>query len=746
MIKNLVSKGAELNEKQIRNIIDNEIWQLTNDGCEKKYQELMGQTDLSDFFYYTRGHIFNNRDVSVAKVHADKNITGLFWDDFGMPYTTTTYTGSNPIYVNYKQHVLIWRRFFINPNTNTVDYNHTPRKILWDTDIYRGLLMYMATHKDTIGTKDGKEVYTEFWDFVIDSFSPALSLPNNEDPITYGFINKYSGDNKGNRWNLHTKKASLYCCKDGWYKAAESSSANYSRYALFELGDDNTEYNTAWYSDPEGKTKMEYHIYLYNAMTNTTIRDAMTRCMYGPGQCFEKLYLHNYLLGSKYSYRLFPVAGLNGKISPNKYHVKEYHVDYTGTQESNWVSSDGNFKFTNPYKFTYFAPINLYNNWYAGNYWYWAENTNLIRFFDIQAPTIYSRECFKNNDGENQIIEFPKTTAITSNKSSGNYSSFEYIKNCIFNFRVLTNLSQRQAFRNSKNLTFNFYTQQSETLDDPTSTTYYGSVFYGASDININYLGTETPEYYKMHVGSYDFYNAIRVKFNKPIYILQLLGDGHQFAALGDGTNIEIYNNVNTKQPHFASNMRLGSSIHFMGNVSVGDRAFYNSLGKVSWDDELKLTIEEGETGEHFKASRIQYIPKLISFEGSECFSTSTLLCIDMSHCDLDFVFPDNWYQGATALKVLILPSAYTGDPKTPESITIRKRNNVQYGKLTNNIVGDWGIAYCPFCDLDCHVVVNDAIFSKYSAIGSTGHIYLDGHTATFRDGWNYGGSVVVHQ
>lgn len=758
MIK--IHDNSQLSENEIKAIIENETWELTTKACQEKSREIASTFDISDLFYYTQGKIFNSDSISVAtNITKDPSIPGLYWDEFGMSFTSSEYTPEASVEVNYKCHVLVWRNKFLNPDTNTIVKNERGRNITWDTDIYRGMILYCQGTGDRIGTKNGQHVYTDFIDYVIDSYTDVY---NGNAQIRISVINYLSDTN---RWNIHTKIGNLYLCADRWYVTSAGSEQ-----PMFELGAEEAEYDDSWYGDAAHTIKMQYHIWIYTNLTNSYAQRAIAYQMYNFGHRFEKIYFHNNLLGRNYHYYLFPIAKINGSSGSNKeYHVKEVHIDNCTEREQGWIQTDGNFKFNSEgFEFDYFAPIKLYSNWLAGNYWYWAQDTNLIRFLDLSLQnTIYARQAFMGARGNNQVVNLDNCLYISSGNSSGNYETFAWSRNFTMNLPLCRQFSQKGGFHHSWNLTFNFGKHADEYGG---SGSYFHDMFNNAYDITFNYLGSDP--YWSWSLGVDSFKQAYHFKFTKPLYINKRNGTGTYsfFTEYGNGkTDNELITiwgafNEDTQQGYTASKgLNLPDSSHFasrcdganfllLGDVKLGAAAFLEctSKTKFKWEGNLILSCSQSldsgyqTTGCNFKDCQAFYfIPRLKSFEGTTEFSGSSIQCIDMTHMSLDFVFPDNWTQGADNLKVLIVPTSYTGDTKTPDTVTVIKRDSIIYHDLSDTIYED--VNACEYCYINLNIQLgNNITFKKYSCIGCDGVIYLNHKIATFEDDWNYGGSVIV--
>lgn len=743
------------NTKIKTSINSNQAIQLTKNEIEIAMREFTNKEvnnfDVSDLFYLARGKIFNDVNTTVATVKADPDTPGIYWDEFGMAFTDSNYT-SGTFNFTYKCHVMVWRYKYKDPITGEIKKNLRSRYITWDTDIYRGLIFYCQATSDRIGTKYDYDVYTDFCDYVIDSYTEKYT---GNSPIKLSTLNNKNATGYG--WNIHVKKGNLYMCANEWYQ----SNVDAANSAMFEIPY-NTDtqakgrYNNIIYSNPEHTETMEYHVWVYCDLTVSYARTSVCAQLNGQGQMFTKFYLHNKLLNRTYNYYLFPRASLKG-CDPSIYHVKEVHIDDTSRRELNWLNVDGNYQFLSLYYFDYFAPIKLYENWLAGNYWYWAKNTNLIRFLDLSEQTrIYSRQAFMGCDGQGAIKELTKCVEICPATGSSNYETFTESKNYTLDLPICNYFAQRGCFKLAKDIKFKFY--KHADYSENNSGAYYYGMFEEAHDIE--FICNNPEPYWSWSIGTLVFKNAYHIKFNKPLYINKREGNNESNNFLEsygggrtDNPKITIWGMLNenthetTDEPTkgiSASNQYLcsgcdGANIEFLGNIRLGAFAFQNCTAKTKITYEGTLTLYGADCLKNCQC--FKYLPRLLSFANNKTFVDSTVECLDMSKCSLDYVFPDSWDKAN--IKLVILPKDYTGDIK--QTVDIVKRDEVNYGNIEGlTITEDQEAGAFPYCDVN--ITIGQSItLRKYSFIGSTGVIKCN-VPITLEDDWNYGGNITIEQ
>lgn len=739
MLKNTKIKSS-INLNQIIQLTKNEINIAMQEYTNKKIEDF----DISDLFYLAKGKIFNDENTTVATVKADPNIAGLYWDEFGIPYTDSNYNGSTPINIEYTNNVLILRFKFKDPVSGSIKKTLTKRYITWYPNIYRGIICYCQTTLDRLATKYDIDAYCDFCDYIIDSYTDVNSA---DAPCKISTLN--NKDLNGIAWNIHFKKGNLYMCADKWYMSSTSG----EKPAMFELGYgsvtlENNRYNNIIYSNPEHTETMEYHVWLYTNLNDSTAKTAINLQIAGKGQIFTRYYLHNNLLGKLYSYYLFPKANLNG-CDADIYHIKEVHVDNTSTREFSWMSSDGNFKFNSLYYFDYFAPIKLYNSWLDGNYWYWAQNTNLIRFLDLSEQLkIVSRQAFMGCDGQNKTVQLTKCTAITANNNSGNYETFRESKNYTLNLPVCTEFNQKAGFKGASNITFVFGKTCYYNYSSGTES-YYASMFEQAHDIK--FICNNVEDYWSWSVGPRPFSYAYHIEFNKPLYIYSTVGTSSDFFyyygnGKEDNPKITIYGIINGGQPGINSshstelfNYCDGGNFYLMGNIEGGYRTFANcsALTKIEYEGTLSLNASECLLNNRC----FNYLPRLISFHDNTVFNGSVVRVIDMSKCSLDFEFPTNWIPAP--LDMLIIPSDYSKETNVPDYVMVVKRDTINYGDVVMDINTNQTAGAFVYCNVDINITGNCSI-GKYSFYGATGKIKLNGYNVVFEDDWNYRGDITI--
>ena len=724
-----------ITSEQIIQLTKNEIDIAMQEFTNKKIEDL----DTSDLFYLTRSQIFNDVNTSVATVKQDPKNPDIYLDEFGMVFTDTTQTYR----FTYTNHVIVWRNKYKDPTTGEIKSNLCNRFITWDTNIHRGLILYCQATNDRIATKYNEDVYCDFCNYIIDYYTDTYI---GNAPIKLSTLN--NKDVNGNAWNIHVKKGNLYMCANKWYQSSNSGSVP----AMFGVDYSLTTENII-YSNPEHTETMEYHVWLYCELLNVGARKAIYLQLNGQGQMFTKFYLHNKLLNRTYNHYLFPKASLSG-CDPNKYHVKEIYIDDTSKREEGWLSGDGNFSFSSLYYFDYFAPIKLYDGWLAGSWNSCVKNTNIIRFLDLSEQTnIYSKQAFQGCDGQDQIIELTNCVKICPSTSGLNIETFKESKNYTLNLPVCNYFAQRGCFYGANNIKFKFYKHADHS--ENSNSAYYHGMFENA--YNIEFICNNPEPYWSWSIGVLIFKHAYNIKFNKPLYINKREGNNDNNFLQGygmgklDNPKITIWGalNENTQTNEASKGINSPSTKHlcsdcdganfeFLGNLNLGDYAFSNCSVKTKISYEGTLTLNGADCLYNCKC--FKYLPKLLSFNNARTFTNSTVECIDMSKCNLDFVFPDGWDKAN--IKLIILPKNYTG--QTIQTTTVVKRDNVYYGNVENlTLSEDQEAGVFPYCQVNITIGKPATTLHKYSFIGSTGVIKCNS-PITLEEGWNYGGDIKI--